>query len=98
MVPCLKLTQKYTNSGSFWPEMARSAEDFENPFHSWLNFDTPLVWCQIFRAPSIQLFWFLYTTSIHEIVKKSSLSASHTRSVQYFPPGEMDQKHFRGEI
>ncbi len=83
MVPSLKLTQKYTNSGSFWSEMVRGTENFEYPFHSWLNFDTSLVWCQIFRAPSIQLFWFLYTPSIHEIVKKSPLSASHTHSIQY---------------
>ena len=59
--------------------------------HSWLNFDTPLVWCQIFGAPSIQPFWFLYIPFIHEIVKKSPLLASHTRSVQYLsaphPPG-----------
>ncbi len=63
--------------------MARSAENVEIPFHSWLDFDTPLVWGLIFRAPSIQLFSFLYTSSIHEIVKKISLLASHTCSVQH---------------
>ncbi len=38
---------------------------------------------QNFKAPSIQLSWFLYTPSIHEIVKKIPLPASHTRSVQH---------------
>ena len=65
--------------------MARSAENFEIRFHSWLEFDTPQVWGLglIFRAPSIQLFCFLYTPSIHEIVKTIPLSASHTHSVQH---------------
>ena len=51
----LKLTQKYTSPSSFWPEMAHNAENFKSPLHSRLHFDTPLVWCLIFRAPSIQL-------------------------------------------
>ncbi len=38
--------------------MARSAENFENPFHSWRDFNTPLICGLIFRAPSIQLFSF----------------------------------------
>ena len=37
-------------------------------------------WCVIFGAPSIQLFWLLYTPSIHEIVKKIP---SHTLSLQH---------------
>ena len=52
--------------------MAHSTENFETPFHSWLDFDITLVciWGLIFRAPAIQLFCFLYTPSIHEIVEK----------------------------
>ncbi len=90
LLSILKLTQKYTKSRFALARNGAYRRNFKNPFHSWLNFYTPLVWCLIFRAPSIHLFWFLYTPSVHEIVKKAPLAASHTRSVQYLsapPPG-----------
>ena len=52
--------------------------------------DSPLVWCLIFGTPSIQLFWFLYTPSIHEIVKERHPFWPHTpvASDIWVPPGK----------
>ena len=82
--PAVDITLNVIHNKSMYISKIMGYWIISNPFHSWLNFDTPLVCCQISRAPSIQLkIWFLYTPSIHEIVlKKSPLLASHTRSVQ----------------
>ena len=64
-------------------KMAPSTENFDSLSHWWLDLYTLLVWCLNFRAPFIQLFRFLYTPTIHESMKNTPLSASHTSSVQY---------------
>ena len=52
--------------------MEHSAENFETfSFLPYAYFDTPLVWCIIFRAPTFQLFWICIPLPFNRLLNKS---------------------------